>query len=505
MIHLLIAIIFLCSIFLLLSKNRKNELLHPPPGPKGLPIIGNLLQYDFLSPHVYLANLAKTYGPIVSLRLGSANMVVILSAKLAKEVLNTQDLNFCTRPPMVGMQKLSYNGLDISFGRYGKYFREVKKIGVVHLLSSIRVKSFAPIHQEEILKLMNKISTLSSASGIVNLSHLVTDFACRLICRIAFGRSYIDDEESMIKFRRLLDEAEAGFVDLAYSDYFPRLGWLDKLTGKSAKLEKIFRGLDSFYEKIIEDHLHSLVHNDNDSNGREDLVDVLLHLRKDRSFAFDFTLDHVKAILMDMFIAGTDTSSVMIVMAMTELIKNPSALKKVQDEIRNTITTDGYLREDDLQSLNYFKAVVKETFRLHPAAPLLIAHQAIRKTKIDDDSYDILPETIVLVNVWAIGRDPTSWGDDPEKFMPERFLGSSIDFKGQDFELLPFGAGRRMCPGMHLGTVNVELGLANLLYSFDWGLPTGVNPEDVDTQTLPGIATHKKNPLCLVAKKFSGL
>ncbi|XP_074265509.1 cytochrome P450 83B1-like [Silene latifolia] len=491
---LLVFILVLSTLFLTFLKYKKKKPFHPPPGPKGLPFIGNLHQYDFSKPHLYLAKLAKTYGPIVSLRVGCAQMVVVQSANLAKEVLKTQDLNFCARPSMVGMQKLSYNGLDISFSQYNEYFREVKKICVVHLFNSKRVRSLTPMLQQEISRMMEKISKLSSDSCMVNLSSLMSDLACKNICKIAFGRSYDEDEDGS-NFRRLLDESEEVFVDFAYSDYFPSLGWLDKLTGKSARLEKLFLDLDAFYEKIIDEHLRP---HDRDNN-REDLIDVLLQLRKERSFTFDFTLNHVKAIVMDIFVAGTDTGSTMIIWAMTELIKHPSAMKQVQDELRNAITKTGHISEDDLNDLVYFKAVVKETFRLHPAAPLLIAHQAIQKTSVD--GYDILPNTLVFVNAWAIGRDSASW-KDPESFMPERFLGSKIDFKGQDFELIPFGAGRRMCPGLHLGTLLVEVTLANLLYSFDWELPVGVNKEDVDTDTLLGITMRKMNPLCLMPKTF---
>ncbi|XP_074282445.1 cytochrome P450 83B1-like [Silene latifolia] len=502
MMHLILFIIALiiCK-FIIFPNNTKNKavILRPPPGPKGLPFIGNLHQYDFSRPHVYLAKLAKTYGSVVSLQLGYAPIVVIQSAKLAKEVLQTQDLNFCSRPPMVGGRKLSYNGLDIVFSPYNECFREVKKICVVHLFNSIRVRSFAPIQQDEITRLMNKITSLCSSSSTINLSILVPDFACTNICKIAFGRSYEDDEGARIEFRRVLTEAEVMFTGMAYSDYFPSFGWLDKLTGKSTRLEKAFLDLDAFYQKIIDDHLDP--NKSNDNNRHEDLVDVLLNLRKERSFAFELTLDHVKAILMNVFVAGTDSSSAMVIWTMTELIKNPNAMKKVQDELRKNVppkTT--YITEHDLQNLKYFKAMVKEIFRLHPVAPLLVARQTIRQSKID--GYNIEPGTIIQVSAWAIGRDPVSW-TDPDKFMPERFLGSSIDFKGQDFELIPFGAGRRMCPGVHLGTVNFELTLANLLHFFDWKLPIGVKKEDVDTDTLPGIAMHKRNPLCLMANKIS--
>ncbi|KAL9229196.1 hypothetical protein vseg_004688 [Gypsophila vaccaria] len=161
---LLIYFLSLLAIFsykFLLQKRPKNEPFSPPPGPKSLPIIGNIHRFDFSSPHTCLADLAKTYGPILSLKFGSKTVVVVQSAELAKEVLKTQDLNFCTRPPMVGAQKLSYDGLDIAFCPYNDYFREIKKLSVVHLFSSKRAQSFGPTRKQEISRLLSKISSLS--------------------------------------------------------------------------------------------------------------------------------------------------------------------------------------------------------------------------------------------------------------------------------------------------------------------------------------------------------
>ncbi|XP_021743799.1 cytochrome P450 83B1-like [Chenopodium quinoa] len=493
----LLAIFSLTILYLfLLPKNTKNEpSFNHPPGPKGIPFIGNLHHLDTSKPHVYLAELAKTYGPILSLRFGHVPVVAVHSAKLAKEVLQTQDLNFCSRPPLVSMQRLSYNGLDMAFAPYNEYQREIRKISIVHLLSSKRVESFAPIRQEEVSRVMKKISSLSSASKIVNLSELLMGFSASNICRIAFGKRYEDDEGlSRSKFHSMLNEAEAMFTSFFFSDYFPIIGWLDKVTGKFSRLEKIFKEMDAFYEEIINDHLDP----NKPKSEREDIIDILLRLRKHHP-SYQLTLDHIKAILMNIFVAGADTSVVMVVWAMTELIKHPESMNKVQEELRNAIQNTNCINKCNFKELKYFQAVMKETFRLHPAAPLLVAREAIQKTKIE--GYDILPGTLVHVNAWAIGRDPESW-IDPEKFMPERFLESTISFKGCDFELIPFGAGRRICPGLHLGVANVELVLANLLHSFDWELPSGVKKEDIDTDVLPGIAMHKKNPLCLVAKKY---
>ncbi|XP_059667740.1 cytochrome P450 71A1-like [Cornus florida] len=203
----------------------------------------------------------------------------------------------------------------------------------------------------------------------------------------------------------------------------------------------------------------------------------------------------------NIFMAGIDTSAGTLVWAMTELMKHLRAMKRAQEEIRNASGEKGMVKEDDLHKLPYLKAVVKETLRLHPPAPLMLPHETTKKCNIN--GYEIRPKTLVYVNAWAIGRDPESW-ENPEEFLPERFMGSAVDYKGQDFELIPFGAGRRGCPGMYLKVVTVELALANLLYSFEWELPTGMKKEDIDTDVLPGITMHKKNALCRLAKKIDG-
>ncbi|XP_057802391.1 6,7,8-trihydroxycoumarin synthase-like [Salvia miltiorrhiza] len=185
---------------------------------------------------------------------------------------------------------------------------------------------------------------------------------------------------------------------------------------------------------------------------------------------------------------------------MTALMKAPIVMKKVQAEIRNLIGEKGKLDEGDLPNLPYLTAVIKETLRLYPPAPLLVPRQTIEKCTLE--GYEIQPNTVVFVNVWAVARDPKYW-ENPDEFMPERFLNSNIhDITGQDFRAIPFGSGRRICPGMSMGLANVELTVASLLYNFDWEMPEGIKAQDIDTDTVPGITMHKKNPLILVARDY---
>lgn len=198
----------------------------------------------------------------------------------------------------------------------------------------------------------------------------------------------------------------------------------------------------------------------------------------------------------DIFLAGVNTSAITLAWAMTELIRNRRAMKKVQDEIRTTLgDKKERLTEDDLSQLHYFKLMVKETFRLHPAAPLLLPREAMSEIKIQ--GYDIPAKTQMIINVYSIARDPKIW-TNPDEFNPDRFLESSIDYKGLNYELLPFGSGRRICPGMMMGIANVEMGLLNLLYFFDWGMPEGKTVNDMDLEETGSIIVSKKATLELV-------
>ncbi|CAN0859824.1 Cytochrome P450 83B1 [Linum grandiflorum] len=298
-------------------------------------------------------------------------------------------------------------------------------------------------------------------------------------------------------------------------DYFPCMGWMDKLTGQSARLDTNFKEFDIFYQEIIDEHLNP--NRVKSSGDNENILDVMLGLYKDRSFKVQLNFDHIKAVLMNVFVAGTDTSAATVIWAMSFLMKNPDAMAKVQQEIRSLVnsrrSSGGFVgnqtgppnlvTEEDISSLPYLKAVVKETFRIQPTVPLLVQHEATKATTLG--GYDIPYKTMVLINAMAIGRDPEAWGDDSHVFRPERFLGTTIDFKGLDYQLIPFGAGRRICPGIFLGVAAVEAALANLLYRFDWEMPDGMERDQIDTnRVLPGIAVHKRDPLRLVPTEYLG-
>ncbi|GAB2213339.1 hypothetical protein Drorol1_Dr00021358, partial [Drosera rotundifolia] len=226
-----------------------------------------------------------------------------------------------------------------------------------------------------------------------------------------------------------------------------------------------------------------------------DFVDVLVGVQRDDKQAIRLTVDQIKGILMNILVGGTDTSSSILVWTMTELMKSPTSMKALQDELTKVANGKDMIEEHDLPELEYLRMVSKESFRLHPPVQL-VPRETIQDCKIM--GYEIPANTRVFLNARAIGRDPNTW-EDPLIFRPERFLNSSIDFRGKDLELIPFGVGRRGCPGINMALPIVELALANLVYRFDWNMPPGMSPDDIDMEDSLGLTIQKKTPLILVA------
>ncbi|XP_068665004.1 cytochrome P450 71A1-like [Aristolochia californica] len=486
---LLPAIIFLREI----SRRGKSHRL--PPGPPQFPIIGNLHQLRNFT-HRSLWLLSKKHGPLMYLKLGSVPTVVVSSAKMAREVMKTHDLEFCSRPPLLPCKKLFYNLLDVSFAPYGHYWREMRKICILELFSAKKVQSFRFMRDEEVAKMIHGLSTLSSSSSsssseASNLTEMLITFTNNIVCRAAFGKSYHEgNRDEKIRLHGAIKEAEIVLGSFCVTDIWPWLWWIDVLTGTRGRLEKNFGVLDSFLEKVIQEHLdHSGLKPE-----QEDLTDVLLRVQRD----LHLTRNHVKAIIMDILLAGTGTTSTSVLWAMTELVRNPLAMQKAQSEVRRVVGRKVKVDESDIHHLDYLQSVLKETLRLHPPAPLLLPRETVQDCKID--GYDIPLKARVFVNSFAVGQQNEFW-ENPEIFHPERFENESIDYKGQDFQLIPFGSGRRGCPGMYFAMVTMEIALANLLYSFDWKLPDGMTREEIDMNESFGLVVSKETPLRLVPVK----
>ncbi|ESR54946.1 hypothetical protein CICLE_v10024431mg [Citrus x clementina] len=398
----------------------------------------------------YLWKISKQYGPVFSLRLGFRPAIVISSAKLAKEAFKTHDLQFARRPVLLGSQMYptitsntfmlvtlfhSLNNLAVTFAPHYNEWRDMRKRFVTSLLNSNRIEQFRRVRKDKIFRMVEKISKLgdaadedASSKAPINVSEIAMTCVRNIIFRVTFRKRFeVDGTAAVNRMDFLLAETQLLSGTIFFSDCsYSFIGnCLDGLTGMHRCLQKHFKDWD--------------------------LIDDLLSLTK----AGYLTLDAVKAAIMEIFIGTTDTSKVTIAMAMTLLMKNPEAMKKAQEEVRSVVKDKGVLN-----------AVIKETMRIQPAA------QFIPKATIEScviDGYHTPAKTMVLVN---------------DKFIPERFVGSNIDMGGQNFEFIPFGSGRRICPGIHMAA------------------PSGMKINDLDFEATPGLTQRKKKPLKLVATKF---
>nr|AOV62762.1 flavonoid 3'-hydroxylase [Morus alba] len=464
-----------------------------PPGPRQWPVIGNLPHLG-PAPHQTMAALARKHGPLMHLRLGQVDVVVAASASVAAQFLKTHDANFSSRPPNSGAKHIAYNYQDLVFRPYGQRWRLLRKITSVHLFSGKALEDFRHVRQEEVAVLISALANTGSTA--VNLGQLLNVCTVNALGRTMLGYRVFGDgsgksEPRADEFKSMVVEVMvlAGVFNIG--DFVPALDWLD-LQGVAARMKKLHNRFDAFLTTIIEEHKANV------GKGKHtDLLSTLLSLKDDAEGEDEKLTDtEIKALLLNMFTAGTDTTSSTVEWAIAELIRHPKILAKVQEELDRVVGRDRLVSELDLAQLTYLQAVMKETFRLHPSTPMSVPRMANESCEIN--GYHIPKGTTLLVNVWAIARDPAEW-TDPLEFRPERFLPggekAQVDIRGNDFEVIPFGAGRRICAGMSLGVRMVQLLTATLVQAFNLGLPNGLVPEKLNMDEAYGLTLQRAAPL----------
>ncbi|KAK6126621.1 hypothetical protein DH2020_039631 [Rehmannia glutinosa] len=435
-------------------------------------------------PHRALHNLALKYGPVMHLQLGELSVVVVSSPDAAKQVMKTHDLNFASRPSILAAEIISYGCTSISFGPHGDYWRQLRKICTLELLSTKRVQSFRSLRENVFLDLTRWIASQDEGSP-VNLTEKLYSSTYDLITRAALGKQ-TKEQEKLLPIIKQVIELGAGF-DIG--DVYPSISLLQKISGLRKRLMRLHKEADMILEDIIHDHRI-----DKNSDESEDLLDVLLKFQDD-ALQLPLTTDNIKAVVMDVLMGGSETSATLMDWVMAEMLKNKHVLEKAQNEVRQVFDVKGYVDESIIHQLPYLQSVIKETLRMHPPGPLLLPRKCSQACEIN--GYEIPVDTKIIINAWAINRDPKYW-ENANCFQPERFLDSSIDYMGNHFQYIPFGAGRRICPGISFGLANVELPFAMFLYHFDWNLPAGMKHDEIDMTEGFGLAARRKNNLRVV-------
>ncbi|KAF3617401.1 geraniol 8-hydroxylase [Capsicum chacoense] len=461
------------------------------PGPFPLPIIGNLhLLGD--KPHISLTQLAKNYGPIMNLKLGQINTVVISSSVLAREVTQKQDLAFSNRFVPDSLRACNHSDCSVIFlpVNSNSRWRTLRKIMNSNIFSSNKLNANKHLRSEKVQELIDYCHKSGQNCVAVDIGRAAFRTSLNLLSNTIFSTDLTDPfSDSAKEFKDLVWNimVEAGKPNLA--DYFPLLQRIDP-QGIRHRMTKHFTEVLQLMSGLIDERLKERKMR---NHANVDVLDALLNISQDSPEEID--RNHIKQMCLDLFAAGTDTTSNTLEWAIAELLKNPHTLEKAQEELAQVIGRGKLIEEDDVAQLPYLRCIVKETLRIHPPVPFLIPR------KVEEDvelcGYIVPKDSQVLVNVWAIGRDSGLW-ENPLDFKPERFWESEIDVRGRDFELIPFGAGRRICPGLPLAIRMVPVVLGSLLNTFNWKLHGGIAPKDLDMEEKFGITLAKAQPLLTV-------
>nr|ALG05121.1 cytochrome P450 [Sinopodophyllum hexandrum] len=477
-----------CYVFLIKKPSKDKAPL--PPGPRGLPIVGNL---PFLDPelHSYFAKLAEKYGPVIKVRLGSKLCIVFSSPAVAKEVLKDYDATFADRDQSAMGLALSYGGVDLGVAPYGDHWRMLRKLCVKELINHTRLTALYDLRRREARRMINRIYTKIGSPLSLNEEILLTTF--NFITNMMWGGTLEKEEMSRLttEFRLVVHE----MIDLMgkpnISDYFPALAPFD-LQGLEPKMKKNVIWFEKIFQQVIDRRREMESQGEGQEKEGKDFLQILLQLIEQGDQKTPFTLTHLKALFLDLILAGTKTTATAVEWAVSELIKQPVLMKKAKQELDEVVGMNNIVEESHLPKLQYIEAVMKEVLRLHPPGTLLLPRTPKESCIIG--GYMIPKGAMVFVNVWAIQRNPEYWVD-PLEFRPERFLNSTWDLNGSDLRYFPFGSGRRMCAGVPLAERQTSYLLASLLHSFDWELPEG---EKLDLTEAFGMEMTKKIPLVAI-------
>ncbi|KAK9749294.1 hypothetical protein RND81_02G115800 [Saponaria officinalis] len=485
---LLIPIILITFLNLLKSSPKSNLKL--PLGPKPWPIVGHMhLLGD--KPHQNVTQLSKKYGPIMSLRLGSAPIIVISCPKIAKEMFLKHDLAFSSRKVPVARKVTNHDKFSMIWLPVGHKWRTLRKVVTMQLFTKIRLDSSQALREMKVNELLTYVRKCYESGAPVDIGKAGSITLLNMMSNTLFSVDMGSHDESCSQeFKELVWHLLEEGSKINVSDFIPLFEVFD-LQGVLRRNTCYLNKMIGIFDRIIDQRL-----SDNVDCTKDDVLHTLLMLVKDNELSFD----DVKHLLMDLFLAGSDTTYSTLEWAMTELLQNPQNITKAQNEMDQVLgNKNGPIREPDISNLPYIQAIVKETLRLHPPTPILVPHRA--KTDVNLCGYLVPKDSEIWVNIWAMGRDPTLW-KNPNSFNPERFLdgaNNEIDMKHQDFKFIPFGAGRRMCPGMPLAYRMLHLMLANLINSFNWKHKNNeFNVENIDGQETFGLSMQRVEPLLLI-------
>ncbi|XP_018439035.1 cytochrome P450 71A1-like [Raphanus sativus] len=458
------------------TKSKKRKL---PPSPTKLPIIGNLHQISNL-PHKSLHDLSLKHGPFMFVNLGTTPCLVVSSADALEEMTKNHDITFSNRHTNTGISPLTGNGQDLLFNTHGDQWKQIRKISVLHLMSKNVVNRFQTVRDEEISSILETINLSSKKGEEIDMSYMFNTMLTNVFHRSYTGSYQRGEMRGLERATRNFLSCDGKLKKLlgsfCFEDFLPSLALLDRFTGFTTLKKTTYSEMDDVMESLINERK------------KESFVDVLLHQRDNAKLDYD-----VKAIMQGILIAAVDSTGLELDWLLADLIKHPQVMRKAQEEVQRVVGTKSKISSNEIDQMHYLKCVIKETLRMHP--PGIIPRQTSSEW-IKVGGYDIPPKTIILVNLFSVQRDAKYW-ENPHDYIPERFLEKNIEFMGNK-GYVPYGFGRRNCPGMAYGNTLLEEVMANLLYHFDWKMPDGSKPEDLNMDEVSQFLVARKYPLKLI-------
>ncbi|KAJ0598314.1 putative geraniol 8-hydroxylase [Helianthus annuus] len=494
--YLTLSILFSFFITLILAyaitiSGRRSSRL--PPGPFPFPIIGNLL-YLSDKPHQSLATLSKRYGPLMSLKFGTRTTIVVSSPYLAKEFLQTHDHSFSSRSVPDAARVVDHEKYSIVWLPVGEKWRKLRRISKEYVFSMQRLDASELLRQTKVKELVDHIDRCCISEKVVDIGGIAFTTSFNVLSNLIFSMDFAQYDSSYSQ--EFKDDVRA-LLELGgkpnISDFFPVLKFFD-LQGLLRRGNLHAKNILTIFDKVIDKRLQTRSTSLRDN----DVLDSLLNLNQMDESAF--SRNDMRHLFFNFFIGGTDTTSTTLEWAMAELIHNQDKLATARLEIIKLMENkEKIIQESDIPQLPYLQAVIKETLRLHPPVPFLIPRQALHNIEIQ--GFMVPKNAQILCNLWAMGRDPKVWSH-PDTFMPERFLQANVDYRGQDFELIPFGAGRRICPGLNMAHRMLHIMLGSLIQKFDWKLEGNKRAQDMDMGEKFGITLQRSAPLKAIPLKL---
>uniref|UniRef100_A0A2K1XQ11 Cytochrome P450 family protein n=1 Tax=Populus trichocarpa TaxID=3694 RepID=A0A2K1XQ11_POPTR len=445
--------------------------------------------------------MADKHGSAFTIRLGSRRAFVVSSWEVVKECFTINDKALASRPTTVAAKHMGYNYAVFGFAPYSSFWREMRKIATLELLSNRRLEMLKHVRASEvdigIRELYNSWANNSSSSVVVELKQWLEDLTLNVVVRMVAGKRYFgsaaasDDGEAR-RCQKAINQFFRLIGIFVVSDALPFLGWLD-LQGHERAMKNTAKELDAILEGWLDEHRQRRVSAGIKDEGEQDFIDVMLSLKEEgqlSNFQYDANTS-IKSTCLALILGGSDTTAGTLTWAISLLLNNRHMLKKAQEELDLHVGKERQVEDSDVKNLVYLQTIIKETLRLYPAGPLLGPREAMEDCKVA--GYHVPAGTRLIVNVWKIQRDPRVW-TKTSAFLPERFLTShgDVDVRGQQFELIPFGSGRRSCPGVSFALQVLHLTLARLLHSFELATPMD---QPVDLTESSGLTIPKATPL----------